>query len=156
MRLTAFLTTMIVMTPAAQTMEIKVPKDHVVSAEVVFAPASGAALENAVITAANVKAFAPAPEAVEAARRYFTQAGFQTGRLNGISFTISAPQSVFESTFGVKVAGSKMSASRKASATVNAPVELPLARLPASVWKGIKAVTFSRPPDFGPTGSYSD
>jgi subtilase family serine protease len=156
MRLIAFLAAMIVMTPPAQTMEVKVPKDPVVSAEVVFAPASGAALENAAITAANVKAFAPAPEAVEAARRYFTQAGFQTSSLSGISFTISAPQSVFETTFGVKLAGGKKSASKKASAASKAPVELPLARLPASVSKGIKAVTFSRPPDYGPTGSYSD
>lgn len=156
MRLAAFLATMIVMTPPAQTMEVKVPKDQVVSAEVVFAPASGAALESAAITAANVKSFAPAPEAVETARRYFTQAGFQTGRLSGISFTISAPQSLFDSTFGAAAAGARKSTSKKATAKSKEPVELPLTRLPASVWKGIKAITFSRPLDYGPTGSYSD
>jgi hypothetical protein len=115
------------------------------SAEVVLAPASGAALENAVITAETVKAFAPAPDAVELARRHFTQAGFETGRLSGISFTITAPRSVFESAFGKKAVAAKGAG----------PIEFPVDRLPAPVRKAVKAVTLSRPLDFGPTGSFS-
>ena len=130
---------------AAQAMECEVSKDPVISAEVVLAPASGAALENAVITAQTVKAFAPAPDAVELARRHFDQAGFKAGRLSGISFTITAPRSVFEATFGKKAVAAKGSG----------PVEYPVDRLPEAVRKAVKAVTLSRPLDFGPTGSFS-
>ena len=134
----------------ALAMENQVPKtDQAISAEVVLTPASGASLENAVITAANVKDFAPAPESVEAARRFFAEKGFQTGRPSGISFTISAPRSVFESVFGTKVAGAKRKRTQPGE-----PVEMPLDRLPASLRKAIKAVSFSRPLDFGPTGEF--
>jgi hypothetical protein len=134
------------MVAAAPAKERQVPKtDPVLSAEVILAPASGAALEGAAITAANVKDFAPAPEAVAAARGFFAEKGFDTGRPGGISFTISAPRSVFESVFG------KVGAKAKPGGE---PVELALGRLPAAVRKSIKAVSFSRPLDFGPTGSF--
>ena len=140
----------------SRAMEKQMPsKDPVVSAEVVLAPASGASLENAVITAENVKSFAPSPDAVDAAKRYFAQAGFKTGGLRGISFTISGPRSVFEHAFATKIGPDAKSAPRKGQGTEGSVVELPLTQLPASVRRGIKAVTLSRPLDFGPTGSFS-
>ena len=136
----------LMMVAAAPAKERQVPKtDPVLSAEVILAPASGAALEGAAITAANVTDFAPAPEAVAAARAFFAEKGFDTGRPAGISFTISAPRSVFQSVFG------KIGAKAKPG---DEPVELALGRLPAAVRKGIKAVSFSRPLDFGPTGAF--
>ena len=131
--------------PAGAKEEQVAKEDPLVSAEVVLKPASGAALENAAITAANVRDFAPAPDAVEAARRFFQDAGFQASGLAGISFTISAPRSVFESVFGTKLSVT----AKKAE-----PMELPSGRLPAALRKVVKAVTFSRPPEFGPTGQF--
>ena len=134
--------------------------DPVLSAEVVLAPASGASLENAVITASNVKDFAPPPDAVDAARRFFAGAGFQVGDLSGISFTVSAPRSVLESVFGkipaaaAGAAGKGQPRAKKGKSGSNVPLELPLGRLPASVRKGIRAVSFSRPLDYGPAGSF--
>jgi hypothetical protein len=139
----------------SRAMENHMPgKDPVVSAEVVFAPASGASLENAVITAENVKSFAPAPDAVDAAKRYFTQAGFQTSGLNGISFTISGPRSVFEHAFATKIGPDAKGAAKKGQSQQGGG-ELPLTQLPAPVRRGIKAITFSRPLDYGPGGSFS-
>jgi subtilase family serine protease len=128
-------------------------KDPILSAEVVLKPQSGKPMENAAITAETVKAFAPSADAVREAQRYFADAGFNVGGLSGISFTISAPKSVFERAFGTKIEhGPLRSAAVKGKA--KAANELPLNRLRSSLRRHVSAVTFSPPMDFGPTGSF--
>jgi len=92
------------------------------------------------ITAANLAANQPPPEAVEAARKLFREAGFQVGPYVGISFSISGPPSLFESFFGTRLDKLKS-------------YELPLRVLPKEVADRIEAVTFTPPPAFGPSGS---
>ena len=104
-----------------------------ISAQVVFR-AKG------LITAATLAANQPPPEAVEAAQKQFREAGFKVGPYVGISFSISGPPSLFESFFGVHLDKLKS-------------YELPLRALPKKVADMLEAVTFTPPPDFGPSGS---
>jgi len=126
-------------------------KDPILSAEVVLKPQSGKSLTGAAITAETVKEFAPSAQAVREAQQYFAKAGFKVGELSGISFTISAPNSVFERAFGTKVErgprGTVVAKGKTGS-------ELPLDPLPPQLRRQVSAVTFSPPLDFGPTGSF--
>jgi hypothetical protein len=135
-----------------QNMEVDVAgKDPILSAEIVLKPQSGKSLKGAAITAETVKDYAPAAEAVREAKRYFTQAGFKLGDLSGVSITISAPKSVFERVFGARIEVDHAGSAVVQGQTVR---ELPLSRLPPLLRRAVEAVTFGRPPDFGPTGSY--
>lgn len=92
------------------------------------------------ITAATLAANQPPNETVETVQKLFSEAGFKLGPYVGISFSISGPRSLFEKFFGTrldKVQG----------------YELPLDSLPKKVAALIQAVTFTPPPDFGPSGS---
>jgi hypothetical protein len=91
------------------------------------------------ITAATLEASQPPRESVEAARNLFRKAGFNIGLYVGISFSISGPASLFESFFGIRLDHLKS-------------YELPLKGLPRAAADVIKAVTFTPPPDFGPSG----
>ncbi len=109
-----------------------------VSTQVVLRPASGAAVDPAMITAANIAQFAPDPATAERVRRAFAGLGFEVGPVVGNSFAITAPASTFERVF------------RRSSPAGG--LELPLDGLPADVAQPIQAVTFTPPPAFGPTG----
>jgi len=92
------------------------------------------------ITAATLAANQPQKEAVEAARKLFREAGFELAPYLGISFSISGSRSLFEKFFGTRLDKLK-------------GYELPLNSLPKKVAALIEAVTFTPPPDFGPSGS---
>ena len=92
------------------------------------------------ITAATLAANQPPKEAVEAARRVFRDAGFDLGSYVGTSFSISGPATLFERYFGIRLKDLKS-------------YELPLDSVPKDVADVIQAVTFTPPPDFGPSGS---
>lgn len=112
--------------------------DRLAGALVVLRPAGGRDVTAGPITAANVSEHAPDPDAAERARRTFADAGFGTGPLTGISFSITGPRDLMESWFpgfaGVEGTGA----------------ELPLDRLPADVSAAVQAVVTEAPPDFGP------
>ena len=130
-------------------------KPAVLSAEVVLVPQSGKPIEGAAITAENVRDYAPSPAGVTAAQSYFRKAGFTVGPLGGISFTISAPMSLFERAFGARFEiASDRSAKIKGGRGERARA-LPLTHLPVPLRGFIHAVTFSPPLDFGPTGSFA-
>ena len=92
------------------------------------------------ITAATLAANQPPKEAVEAAQKLFRAAGFELGPYVGISFSISGSRSLFEKFF-------------RTSLDKLHGYELPLSVLPKEVAAVIEAVTFTPPPDFGPSGS---
>ena len=92
------------------------------------------------ITAATLARNQPPNEAVEAARKLFRESGFQLGPYVGISFSILGPPSLFETFFGTRL--EKLQ-----------DYELPLNALPREMAALIEAVTFTPPPDFGPSGS---
>jgi hypothetical protein len=92
------------------------------------------------ITAATLAANQPPKDAVEAASKLFREAGFKLGPYVGISFSISGSRSLFEKFFGTRL--DKLQG-----------YELPLDSLPKDAVALIEAVTFTPPPDFGPSGS---
>jgi hypothetical protein len=92
------------------------------------------------ITVATLAANQPPKEAVDAARKLFREAGFELGDYVGISFSISGSRSLFEKFFKTRLDKLK-------------GYELPLRALPKDVVSLIEAVTFTPPPDFGPSGS---
>jgi hypothetical protein len=75
----------------------------------------------------------------------FATAGFQEGAFIGISFSIAAPVQRFEEVFKVDF---------EKDGYPYAATELPLSALKPSLHDNIKAVLFTRPPDFGPSGHF--
>jgi hypothetical protein len=123
------------------------------SAQVALRPASGKAFNaQTAITSENIGDYLPAAETVEAARKGFEEAGFAVGNAVGMSFSITAPASTFEKVFKVKLVaddrgGIKVTDHKGGDQTYELPVE----SLPAELRQFVAAVTFSPPPDFGPT-----
>jgi hypothetical protein len=109
--------------------------DDLVSAVVVLRPAAGGALgDRGAVTADTINEYLPSGEAVAATQQAFAQLGFEVGQVFGVSFSITAPRSRVEQTFGTAEG-----------------LELPLDRLPPEIRQHVEAVTFTPPPDFGPT-----
>jgi hypothetical protein len=114
--------------------------DPVISAQALLKPASGVMPRDTDITAANIRALAPAPEAVAEVQRAFADAGFESGPVVGLSFSVTGRRSLFNRFFGIRSAGTTKGV-------------IPLERVPDSVRRHLSAITFPPPPDFGP-GSY--
>jgi hypothetical protein len=89
------------------------------------------------------------PEGVDSASRFFSEAGFETDPVVGISFSIAGPRSLFERVFGDRLEPTD----RGGWVAGGGPRELKLslARLPDDVASAVEAVTFSSPPAF-PSG----
>ena len=117
------------------------------SAQVVLQPATVA--RQAPVTSRNIAAQLPDKEAAAAAIETFRKLGFETGPLVANSFSITAPVSLFEQVFAVKMlaAGNKLSAQWKDHAVRD---HLPLAFLPPAVARNIIDVILPPPPAFGP------
>lgn len=79
-----------------------------------------------------------------ALRQWFVRRGFTTSAPAGISFSVTGPRSLFEDTFHVQFdeAGNRPG---------HEVLELTLPELPDELADAVDAVTFSEPPDFGPT-----
>lgn len=126
--------------------------DVVVSAQVVFRTADGRSLSDVgPITAANVGTLAPDPASVDRIARFFRDAGFEVGPAVGSSLSISGPVSLFETVLGHRPKTGLQGRTVRSATASSAALELPLERLPPGLAAAIDAVTFSRPPDFGPT-----
>jgi hypothetical protein len=109
--------------------------DAPLSALVVLRPGPGRELgDRGPVTAETIGEYLPSPEAVAAAQAAFAALGFEASAAVGPSFSITALRSRFEQVFGTADG-----------------LELPLDRLPADVRPLVQAVTFTPPPDFGPT-----
>ncbi len=134
-----------------------------ISAQALLRSKSGARVRGDVpITSANIDAYAPAAEDAAAAREAFHAAGFDVGAVVGISFSITAAVSTFESFFCVsleaRMDGTVIVKGAPATAGVEGrpggAQELPLAALPASLAARLETVTFTPPADLhGPGGA---
>jgi hypothetical protein len=121
--------------------------DRLLSAQVVLRGAGGKRPHGgAVITAENVHEYAPPPEAAAAVRRLLTEAGFDLGPVVGNSFSVTAPASVFRQVFRIELREDD-----RGVRTAGGKYELPRRGLPPPLSNWVEAVTFSPPPDFGPT-----
>jgi hypothetical protein len=88
--------------------------------------------------------------AVAAARSFFRSRGFEVTEPYAGSFSITAPDETFESTFGGRLAHQGPHGAIKVETPDGAGYELPLDRLPPDLARSIQ-VTFTPPPAFGPT-----
>jgi hypothetical protein len=110
-------------------------EDALLSALVVLRPGPERTLgDRGPVTAETIGNYLPSQEAVEATQRAFRRLGFEVSPVVGPSFSITAPRSRFEEVFGSTDG-----------------LEQPLDRMPPAVRDLIQAVTFTPPPDFGPT-----
>jgi hypothetical protein len=125
--------------------------DPQLSALVVLRPAGGEVASED-ITAENVDRLRPDPAVADAAQAYFRDAGFDVGPLVAQSFAVSAPQSLFESVFAAPLVVEQEGMATTARTEADL-LELPLERLPHEVATAVRAVAFTPPPDFGPTGA---
>jgi hypothetical protein len=122
----------------------------VISAQVVLRTPSGKPAAGHV-TAENIREFLPTPEIASSVRTAFAAAGFQAGPLVGNSFSISATVGVFENLFKIHLRHKQKGGVASVSVQESGGYELPLQALPRGVIENVEAVTFTPPPDFGPT-----
>ena len=126
-------------------------RERLLSAQVVLGSASGKRADGrARITADSIEEYTPSREALTEVKRFFREAGFDVGDVVGNSFSITASASTFERVFQSKLRydeGIVRVANREGGETY----ELPRVALPRSVSEELVAVTFTPPPDFGPT-----
>jgi hypothetical protein len=127
-------------------------KEKIISAQVILRPASGKSVTGQdAITSENIRDFMPSPESFQAAAQSFSEAGFEVSAAGPTGFSITAPASTFEKVFNTSVRsqeGGGIAAVRKDEST---SFELPLRGLSRDLSRHVEAVTFTPPPDFGPT-----
>ncbi len=127
-------------------------KKQVVSAQVVLRSASGKPSREATITAANIQDFLPSPETTARATQAIAAAGFEVTPVYGNSFSITAPIATFEQFFQTRLRVGQRGDVQAMSGREKASYELPLEAIPSAMKGLIDAVTFTPPPEFGPTG----
>jgi subtilase family serine protease len=131
---------------------MSIHKEEILSAQVVLKPASGKSVDDrSQITSKNIKDFVPSTEAVSSATVSFRSAGFQVGQMVGNSFSITAPADTFEKVFHAHLERHKSRGVEVVKGGGSASYELPLDALPKSLSTFIETVTFTPPPEFGPT-----
>lgn len=129
---------------------MRLDRDSIVSAQVLLRPAGGGRAPE-IVTSTNVHESLPSRENVASASRHFADAGFSIGSAVANSFSITGRVPDFEKAFGVTLRsrpGGGVEAVDKSGA---GGLELPLGRLPPGIARMIEAITFTPPPDFGPT-----
>jgi hypothetical protein len=113
--------------------------DEITSAQVILRPRGlKSSAEAGPVTSANVHQYTPTAETLQKVSSWFASKGFEVGPAVGTSFSISASKAEFERVFKTKLARRKS-------------LKLPLEPIPQDVAGEIEEVTFTPPPDFGPT-----
>lgn len=131
---------------------MSIEKQQIVSAQVLLRAASGRPLDrNALITSETLADYAPSANTVATATETFAAMGFTVGYFVGIGFSITATIETFERILQIKlsvVEGGGVEAVREDG---SASYEIPLDAIPRPIADLVDAVTFTPPPDFGPT-----
>ncbi len=124
-------------------------QNEIVSAQVLLRAKTP--LEATKLTAREIAKIMPPASVVEKIRGDFEAAGFAVGQAVGLSFSITAPVRVFEQFFKTK-----LSRDARGGIVVGAggAETLPLSNLSPARAENIEAVTFTPPPDYGPTNSH--
>jgi len=127
---------------------MRLKKNEIISAEVILRSASGQEIgPETLITSENLDIFTPPPDAYSIASRFFRSMGFEIGPMSGLSFSITAPVGIFEEMFEENLQRSV----KGGIECVGGSLEFSLAYLPENIRRIIQTVTFTEPPDFGPT-----
>ena len=129
-------------------------EEKLLSAEIALRSTSGKALTNQpAITSQNIADYLPSQDTAALARTAFTKAGFDVSQPVGVGFSITAPKSVFEKVFKVKLALEERGGVKVSAGEGSESYELPVKSLPKELEQYVAAAAFSQPPDFGP-GNY--
>jgi hypothetical protein len=115
------------------------------SANVLLRPAGGGSVAD-VARAETAEQLTPDPALAARAEEYFRNAGFDVTASVGPSFSIVGSRELFEHTFAQRLEGDE-----RGIRTAEGSYELSLDPLPRDLADAIEAVTFTPPPDFGPT-----
>ena len=128
-------------------------KKQIVSAQVVLQSARGKSPSSqTAITSETIEDFLPSQHAIAVARKAFKVAGFELGEVVANSFSITGSVSTFEKALKTRLRREPEGGTMKAVRTDgSATYELPLKALPKEVARIVEAVSFTPPPDFGPT-----
>jgi subtilase family serine protease len=130
-------------------------KEDIISAQVVLRPASGKSVTGQeAITSDNVRDYMPSPESFQAVASEFAAAGFEVSAAGPTGFSITAPASTFEKFFNTRLKSTESGGVESVGKDKSTGYELPLRGLPKGLSHHIEAVTFTPPPDFGPTSFY--
>lgn len=125
---------------------------QIVSAQVLLRAASGKRPDGrSRITAENLAEWIPSSETVQRVREAFRSLGFEVGELLGNSFAINGPVRLFESVFKTGLRQSKAGGMQFADSEPGSGHELAPAKIPRDLREDVVAITFTPPPDFGPT-----
>lgn len=127
-------------------------KEKIISAQVILRPESGKSVTGQeAITSENIRDYLPSPESFQAAAQSFAAAGFEVSAAGPTGFSITAPASTFEKVFNTKVRSQEGGGVKAMRQDESEDYELPLRGLSKEMSQHIEAVTFTPPPDFGPT-----
>lgn|ERR1700752_3816985 len=123
------------------------------SAQVMLRSTRGSAPDSkTAVTSENVREYLPSASSAAESRRAFEAAGFEVGPVVGNSFSITASKSTFEKVFKVKLKEEKeKGVTAHLEKSDEGSYELPTSKLSADLRREVAAVTFTPPPDFGPT-----
>ncbi len=137
---------------ATEGMMLALNATEIISAQVSLRPKSGKTVDGStIITSENVAEYAPSAEAMAAASQAFSARGFTVSPQYGMGFSITAPVRIFESVFQTSLVRSDGGGVHTHAPDGSITYELPLYALPTQLQPLIYAVTFTPPPDFGPT-----
>lgn len=129
-----------------------VEKSTIVSAITMLIPASGRRIDgHTLITAENIAEYLPTPEDMSTALNAFRKLGFETSDAMGPSFSITATVERFEQVFRVGLEREKKGGIVANYTNGEKSYELPTGVLLEPLRSLITTVTFTPPPDFGPT-----
>lgn len=127
-------------------------KEKIISAQVILRPASGKSVTGQdAITSENIRDYMPSPESFQAAAQSFAAAGFEVSAAGPTGFSITAPASTFEKVFNTSVRSQEGRGIEAVRKDKSASYELPLRGLSGDLSRYVEAVTFTPPPDYGPT-----
>lgn len=129
-----------------------VDPDREISAQVVLPPASGRRRSSsAPATVDTLREFVPSPDVARRAQEALKARGFRVGPMVGNSFAITAAAGVFERALGVGLAVNPDGGIQCVTGKGSASYECPRGRLPREIAPLVETITFTPPPDFGPT-----
>ncbi|HDZ27116.1 MAG TPA: hypothetical protein ENH65_11480 [Candidatus Aminicenantes bacterium] len=131
---------------------MKLSEDKIISAQVILRPTSGRNITpETLITAENISQYAPSQESVNETSRMFSSLGFEIGTMVGISFSITAQVRTFVDVLKVRLRLTDRGGIECLGDDDTGRLELPITNLPRKLALHLHAVTFTAPPDFGPT-----
>jgi subtilase family serine protease len=127
-------------------------KEKIISAQVILRPESGKSVTGQeAITSANIRDYTASQESFTAAAQAFQSAGFEVSAAGPTGFSITAPVKIFEQVFGTRLKEGERGGVEAVRKDETTSYELPLRGLDAELSRRVEAVTFTPPPDFGPT-----